>query len=138
MLEVPVWHLSSIHYFKMRNQQPAPITTILTITVGFLVAYIITNLDLLLWIAIAVGIVGLISPKAANIINVIWLRLATLLSLIVPNILLTIVFYFLLFPIAVLARVFRKKDSLNLKNNRASLFEVVNRKFDKKSFENPW
>lgn len=66
------------------------------------------------------------------------MKLAGFLSLIIPNILLGIIFFLLLFPIALLSRLFGKNDSLNLKNKSGSTFKNVNKEFDKISFEKTW
>ena len=66
------------------------------------------------------------------------MKLSWLLSLIVPNIILSIIFFLFLFPIALLSRMTKKEDQLRLKNIYQSTFKEVNKTFDKKSFENPW
>jgi hypothetical protein len=60
------------------------------------------------------------------------------LSLIIPNILLSAIFFFILFPLSVLSKIFGEKDPLHLKNSSGSLFKDKNKIFDKKSFEHPW
>jgi len=66
------------------------------------------------------------------------MKLAWVLSLIIPNILLSSIFFLFLFPIALLSRLFGKKDPLMLKNPEKSVFRNQEKKFDKSSFENPW
>ena len=66
------------------------------------------------------------------------MKLAWVMSLIVPNILLSIVFYLFLTPIALISRIFGEKDQLGLKNSKDTMFKNTNKKFEPTSFENPW
>ncbi len=85
-----------------------------------------------------VGALGLVSGYLAKKIDFLWMKLAWLLSLIVPNILLSVIFYLFLTPIAFLSRAFGDKNPLSLKNTKDSLFKESNKEFDKASFEKPW
>ena len=115
-----------------------PTKTVLVITVGFLVLYFILKNDIFLYIAIGVGVLGAISDYLAEKIDWVWMKLGSLLSLIVPNIIMTIIFYLILTPTAFLSRLFGKSDPMDLKNVQASLFKEKEAKFSKESFEKPW
>lgn len=110
----------------------------LTISTGFLLIFIITKLNWTLLIAFCIGVIGLFSTFLSKQIEFLWNKLAWLLSLIVPNILLSVIFYLFLFPIALLSKVFSKNDSFKLKNNADSVFITPNKEFNKNSFEKPW
>lgn len=110
----------------------------LTISIGFLVVFIITKLNWALLIALVVGLIGLFSSFLSKQIEFLWTKLAWFLGLIVPNILLSAIFYLFLFPIAVLSKIFGKNDSFKLKNNADTVFVSSNKEFDKNSFEKPW
>jgi hypothetical protein len=122
----------------MKKNNTTPIQTVLTITLGFLVIFMITKNEWLLYVSLVVGILGVFSNYLAEKIHVFWMKLAWFLSFIVPNILLSIVFYFFLFPIATLSKIFGAKDPMGLKNTQSSLFKTVNKEFDKSSFEKVW
>lgn len=115
-----------------------PIKTILVITVGMLVVYVATKWHPALVIALVIGLSGILSNYLAKKIDFLWMKLTWVLSLIVPNILLSIIFYVLLTPIALLSRIFSKNDQLFLKNTSQSTFKEYNKNFDKDSFKNPW
>lgn len=123
-----------------------PLKTVLTITVGFVFLFAILQKDLGLtirenWplvIALVIGGSSLLSSYIANQINFLWMKLTWLLSLIVPNIILSIVFFVFLTPMALLGKLFSKKDLLILKNNKNSTFIKSYKSFDKESFEKPW
>ncbi len=119
-------------------QKTDPIKTVLVITVGMLIVFALTQWKWAFNAAVIIGLLGLISSFLAKQIDFLWMKLAWVLSLIVPNIILSIIFYFLLTPIAFLSRLFGKKNLLNLKNNTDSLFKDYNKDFDKPSFEKPW
>jgi hypothetical protein len=112
--------------------------TILTISIGFLVIYLFTKWQWAIIVSLIVGLIGVFSDYLSKKIVFLWVKLAWILSLIVPNILLSAVFFLLLFPLAVLSRVFGNKDILKLKRTSGSLFKDCNKHFEKVSFERPW
>ncbi len=70
-------------------------------------------------------------------IDQVWMKMAYVLGLFMPKILLTIIFYGILFPIALLFKLFGKSDII-LKNNRKSFFKEVNKSYTSASFEKLW
>jgi hypothetical protein len=113
-------------------------STILVIVVGFIIIYAYSKNFNFLNVSIIIGLLGVISDKASLLIDKIWFKISHILSLIIPNILLGSIFYLILFPIALLSRLFGNKDPLNLKNNLNTLFINKNTNFKAKSFEQPW
>lgn len=122
----------------MKKQKKDPTKTVLTISAGLIVLYLITKWDWTIPAALAVGLAGIFSHYLSRIIDSLWMNLCLLLNLIMSNILLSIIFLLFLFPIALLSRLFGKNDPLNLKNKTDSNFKNSNKKFDKISFEKPW
>lgn len=112
--------------------------TILVITIGFLIIYQINGNNLFLYISLIVGIIGIFSDYLSNKIVWVWDKITWVLSKIMPNVLLTIVFYLFLFPIALLSRIFGNNDVLSLKNTKPSLFKDSNKSFTKVDFEKTW
>jgi len=115
-----------------------PVKTVLTISMGFLLIYIAKGWHWALVVSFIIGITGILSVYLSRQIDFLWMKLSKVLSMIVPNILLGVIFYVFLFPIAFISRLFGKKDSLRLKNNQASTYEVLEKSFTKESFEHPW
>ena len=113
-------------------------STILVIVVGFIIIFAYSKNYNFLRISIIIGLVGVISDSASLIIDKIWFKISHILSLIVPNILLGLIFYLILFPISLLSRLFKKDDPLMLFNNKESLFKNRIQKFKIASFEKPW
>ncbi|MBT3611392.1 MAG: hypothetical protein HN522_00410 [Flavobacteriales bacterium] len=121
----------------MNQIKSNPVKTILVIITGLLVVYLFAKLDVLLNIILALGIIGVFSPYLSKKVEFLWFKIAYFLSLIIPNIILGLVFYFFLFPIALLSRI-SSKDPLFLKNSSNSIYKEVNKSFKKDSFKNTW
>ncbi|WP_162052206.1 SxtJ family membrane protein [Pontibacter pamirensis] len=115
-----------------------PVKTVLVITVGMLLVYIISEWEWALYVSLAVGALGLLSGYLAKKIDFLWMKLTWVLSYIMPNIILSIVFYIFLVPVAFLSRIFGEKNQLSLKNTDKSLFKEHKKKYDKVSFEKTW
>lgn len=115
-----------------------PTKTVLTITVGFLVVFMASGWKWAVNVAGIIGISGLLSEYLARKIEWIWMKLAHILSLIVPNVMLTLLFYLFLFPMALLSRFFTKRNFLQLKNTENSTWFEENKVFNAKSMEHPW
>lgn len=120
---------------KMKSD---PRQTILVITLGMIVVYLAFQVKWAITAALLVGIAGLLSDKLAEKIDWLWMKLTWVLSMIVPNILLSAVFYLFLTPIAIFSRIFGEKNPLSVKNITPSLFKDHGKPFDKASFEKPW
>ena len=115
-----------------------PFKTVLTICGGLLMISLITKAFSILFIVTFLFLGAFFSKPFAEIIDRLWLKLSLILSKIFPPILLTIIFYVFLTPIAILSRIFGEKNPLHLKNTENSLFTTVNKTFEKSSFEKPW
>jgi hypothetical protein len=114
-----------------------PTSTMLVITTGFLVVHLATHQKWALTVSLVAGLIGIFSPYLSKKVDFAWGKLTYLLSLVVPNILLSVVFYLFLFPIALLSKIFTRKDPLQLKRKNTT-FVNVDRQYDKRSFETPW
>lgn len=112
--------------------------SILVICIGFLTLYLLWQWKWAVYLSFGVGIVSIISPFLAKQIVAAWELLALGLSYIMPNILLSLLYFLLLTPLALLARVFRKDPPIPHKVPLKSNFKVVNKEFGPSSLENPW
>ena len=120
---------------KIKSNPPQ---TILTICTGFLFIYLFTNYQWALFTAIIIACTGIFSKFLSSIIEVVWFKIAEILGYIVPNIILSIIFYFFLFPISLLSKIFRRQTLINLKSSSSSNYIEVNKKFNKKDLKNPF
>jgi ABC-type dipeptide/oligopeptide/nickel transport system permease subunit len=112
-------------------------STMLVISMGFLILYLLFFWQWAVITSLIVGIVGIISGTLSRIIEKWWMELARILSYIIPSILLGIVFYLFLFPISLISKLFTK-DPLMLSNKYKTYFVTINKEVDKKSFEKIW
>lgn len=122
----------------MKQSQTNTSKTILTISMGFLIVYLVGHWNWALITALSVGLIGIFSTFLSQKVEWLWMQLTKILSYIVPNILLSAVFYLLLFPIAILSRIFGKKDSFVLKGGADSTYIVRKKSFGKDDFTYPW
>ena len=122
----------------MLKTKTDPIKTILIIALGLIILYLKFQLNWILYVALSISIGGVISQKISKTIDFLWMKLAWVLSLIVPKIVLTIIFYMILSPMAFIAKLFGAKNGIVLKNTGTSSFIEINKKFEKSSFEKPW
>jgi len=112
-------------------------STILIISMGFLVLYLVFFWQWAVIVSLIVGVVGIVSAYLSRKIEWLWMKLAKLLEYIVPNVLLSIVYFLFLFPISLLSRLFTK-DPLMLSKKYKTYYIDINRAIDKKSFEKIW
>ena len=110
----------------------------LVIVTGFLFLSYLFDVAWLMNIALALGLVFLISAKLSSAVLWFWGKLAHVLGWINTRIILSAVFYLFLFPIAILFRLFNKDPlSLNWKN-KDSTFKVRDHLYKPIDLENPW
>jgi hypothetical protein len=107
--------------------------------VGFLVLSFIFKQyqSYLVILATVLGLVFLILPSLGDLILKLWFKIAEILGWINSRILLGIVFYVFLFPLAVLSRL-SQKNPLQLKKTPDSLFATRNHRYEPKDLENIW
>jgi hypothetical protein len=119
-------------------QQQDRYKTILVIVTGLLVIALIVKIHWLLMMAMAISVVSVFIPAAAKSIEWFWLKLAQGLGWINSRILLSLVYFLFLLPVAWVSRLFTK-DPLALKNRKTtSLFVTRNHLYTKKDLENIW
>lgn len=122
----------------MKKLEKEPYKIILSICIGFLIIFLIGKWNVFLWIAIGVGVLGLTSSYLRHIIIKLWFKLSWMLSLIIPNILLSIIYYLFLTPIAILYSFFGKNDPLMLSNKNSTTFKDIEKEYTAENFNNPW
>jgi hypothetical protein len=112
--------------------------TIFVLNIAFIFFYYIYNYNYFLLFAVLISIISLISDKLSIYIDRIWYKFSELLGLFIPNILLTFIYFFILYPIAFFQKKLSKEDPLFLKNKSISTFKLKNKNYYRKDFENIW
>jgi hypothetical protein len=119
-------------------QQQNRYKTILVIVVGFIVLGLVFHLPHLEKIALGIGIASVLSSRIAQGIEWLWLKLAMALGWLNSRILLSVVYFVFLLPIAWISKLFTK-DPLVLKGRATStLFITRNHLYKKEDLENIW
>lgn len=124
-------------------QKEKHLSTILTISAGFLVLYLIflfrKDKDMLwmLYVSGGVSIAGLISAKLAGWIHAAWFWIAHKLGFVMSKIILGIGFMILIIPLGLISRIFRK-DFMFLKKRDFSYYKERNHVFASNDFNDPW
>ena len=124
--------------FDMENYKHKE--SLLVISTGFLVLYLIFGLEWMIWVAAGVSILGLMSSTIAKWIHTGWMKLALALGFINSKILLSIVFFVFLMPVAFLQRLV-SGDKLQLKRKKeeeGGYYAERNYTYQKKDLENVW
>ena len=119
---------------KLRKE----IISLLIIITGFLIISFFLKNYLPLIIAAALCLPGFFFFDWAKTIHRGWMALANILGWINSRILLFIIFFFILTPIALLARLFGKTGFVKTNKNNSTLFINRNHLYVKSDLENPW
>lgn len=113
--------------------------TILSIVLLLTIFYWITKGPYLLPVAAVLMIIGLLSRYLTEKIYWLFTTLTQFIGLVVSKIILTLIFFLLLFPLALLSRMFSKKDPLHLKKNSSdSYYSVRNHEYSQEDLKDPW
>ena len=121
----------------MQNNKGKTTESILGIVVGFAILYYIFRVEWLLIVSLVVGLIGLFSKVAAGWIHWAWMRLVGFIGYINSHVLLGLIFYVILAPIAFLYRL-TNKDTLQLKRRENTVYKDRDHAYVAKDLENPW
>lgn len=117
--------------------------TILTITLGFLVLFLIiywrsgNEHFWMLYTAGAIGILGLLSKWLRIQIHIFWFWFADKLGYVMSRVVLSIIFVLVVLPFGSVARIFRK-DLMFLKGGKESYYIQRKHRYSSEDLENPW
>jgi len=93
--------------------------------------------NVFLFVALSIGVISIISSYVAEKIVWVWDGIALILGTINSKILLSVIFYLFLVPIALISRIFKKKDDLMLKKKpKGSYYKERNHTYLNKDLEN--
>jgi hypothetical protein len=109
----------------------------LVITTGMLLIYLIKQEYVFLYISLACGLTGIFIKPLASLIAFGWYKTGDLLGFVVSKIVLTLIFFFFLLPVALLFRFFHK-DPLHLKKPGQSNWSIREHTYSEKDMINIW
>jgi len=110
---------------------------ILVIVIGLLSIDYIFNVKYLTFIAYSIGVLSVLIPPVAFGTDWVWMKLALVLGWINSRILLTLIFFLILVPIALLRRVFGN-SALQLDRNQETVFKSRNHLYRKEDLSETW
>ena len=112
-------------------------SSLLVIALGFGVFFLLFRKD---WMLLPVGIsaIGFVIGPVGEYIHVGWMLLAKVLGYINSRILLSIVFFLVLTPIALLMRLLGKTQFVKKRGNQQSLFVTRNHAYNRQDLEQPF
>ncbi len=122
-----------------KKTEAEKITSILVITLGFLGLWFLTKKQhtTLLYISFGVGALSLLSSTIKDGILWVWDKIALVLGWINTRIILALVFFVFLFPMALLTRI-RMRNLLQLKKTNTSVYKTRNHTYSAADLENTW
>jgi len=110
---------------------------ILIIVTGLVGLHFLFKVDVLLPIALGIAVISIISSYLTDKIVWVWNKIALTLGTVNSKILLSVIFYLFLVPIALISRVFKKEDELNLKKKpNGSYYKERNHTYKTEDLEN--
>jgi hypothetical protein len=112
---------------------------ILVIIIGLLTIYYIFDVQYLDIIAYSIGAMSIIFPAVAFGIDWLWGKIGFVMGWVNSKVILTVLFFFILFPIALLRRIFASKV-LQLKKpaDIKSLYKNRNHLYRKEDLADTW
>ena len=112
--------------------------TVLVITVGCIILYLVFKSKVFLYCALVIGLAGVLSHYLSEKIDWVWGKLSFIMGEISNRVLLTIIFLLVVTPVGLIRRL-RKKNSLTyFDKNATSNFTGRNHTFSKKDLEKTW
>lgn len=111
---------------------------ILSIVVGLLAIAMIFHKPIFTYFALGIGLLSLLSDFFAEKVAWLWTKIGQALGYINGNILLSVIFFIILTPLAILMKYLAKKDNLLLKKPKSSVFSTRNHQYVAKDMENVW
>ena len=111
--------------------------SVLIISAGFIVFFFIFKIKWFLLLAFLVAFLGAMSKVFTDGLTWLWFKIAEILGWINARVLLSVVFFIFLFPMALLMRVFGK-SSIQLKKNKTSYYSDRDQVYKPEDLENVW
>lgn len=111
--------------------------TLLVIVLGFSLLYLILDREWMLFTAVGIGIIGMLSIKLNYWIHTVWLFIGEKLGFVVNKIVMGALYIAILIPISLLARIFRK-DIMHLRPFAKSGLHKRDHLYEPGDLENPW
>ncbi len=121
----------------MNDNKIKSLETLFVLTGAFIIVYWISPKKIYLLIALIFILIGVVSPYLSSKISWIWLKFAELLGGVMSKIILSIVYFIFLVPIALLYRL-TTKNHLFLKRKKGSYYVERNKQYSPGDIKKIW
>ena len=111
--------------------------SVLVIAIGFLVLFFIFKIKIFILVSLLVLLLSVMSDLIMDGITWVWFKIAEILGWINARILLAVVFFIILFPISLMARLLNK-TAINFKKNNNTYYKERNHTYLLEDIENMW
>jgi hypothetical protein len=130
----------SIHLYSLLIMERSKrIKTLIVLIAGLLVFYFIFKSTILLLVALSIALITITSDFLSEKIAWAWLKLANILGWINGKILLSIVYLFVLTPIALVYRILGKNNLKLKKENSSDTYYITrNHEYAREDLKNIW
>jgi hypothetical protein len=112
--------------------------TILVLALATLVFHFVWEVKWLIWLATGLLVLALKPNPLANLIAGLWLKLSECIGNFMSKIILSLIFFLLLTPIAALYRLFNREMTKSFFDRTSTSTFHVARVPGKEDFKNPW
>jgi uncharacterized membrane protein len=113
------------------------IEALLVISTGLVLLNLIYQAEWLLYMALFIGLTGILLPSLGNLLAKSWYKLGELMGWFVSKLILVLLYYLFLVPIALLNRIFQP-DKLKLKRKQNSHWITRNHLYSANDLKNSW
>ena len=127
----------------MKKERAKVLETILVLVLALVVFYFIFKNKnpeagrYLLIASLVIGGIGILFPWLAEKIHWAWMKLAHALGYVMSRVILTLIFFLVVFPMSVFQKL-AKKNSIKLKPSGNTYYKDRSFTYDKESLENVW
>lgn len=113
------------------------VETSLVLTSGFLGLFLIFKNPIFIYLALSVGLIGIFVPPVARYMAMGWFKLADGLNFVVSKVILGLVYFIILVPVAFIYKVAGNKN-LKTTSNRETNWNIRNKTYRGADIENIW
>jgi Saxitoxin biosynthesis operon protein SxtJ len=113
--------------------------TVTVLSVALIAAYLVFGSRWLIWAALLLSLGNAFESRITTAIARYWMKFAAVLGSFNSKVILTIIYFAVLTPVAFLFRIFNRPLVDHFRaNKRASYFDELNKTYQKSDFEKMW
>ena len=119
------------------NNKEKSLETLLVLTGALIVVYWNSPKKIYLLIALLFVLIGIVSPFLSSKISWLWQKFAELIGSVMSKVILSVVYFVFLVPIALVYRL-TQKNPLFLKRKEGTYYNIRNKQYAPEDIENIW